>query len=42
MVETLYEINNVDEEEEAKDDEERLPSVWYQKSPWRADTYTQK
>lgn len=33
MAKTLYEINNVDEEEEAKDNEERLPLVLYQKSP---------
>ena len=33
MAETLYEINNIDEEEETKDDEEQLPSVPYQKAP---------
>ena len=32
MAETLYKISTVDEEQEAKDDEERLPSVIYQKS----------
>ena len=42
MAETLYEINNVNEEEESKDEEEGLPSVLYEKSPWQADIYTQK
>ena len=42
MAETLYKISTVDEEQEEKDDEERLPSVLYQKIPWRADIYTQK
>ena len=42
MAETLYELNNVDKKEEANDEEERLPSVLYQKSPWRADIYTHK
>ena len=32
MAETLYKISIVDEEQEAKDDEERLPSVLYQTS----------
>jgi hypothetical protein len=32
MAKTLYKISIVDEEQEAKDDEERLQSVMYQKS----------
>ena len=31
MAETLYKISVVNEEQEVKDDEERLPSVLYQK-----------
>ena len=31
MAKTLYKISIVDEEQEVKDDEERLPSVMYQK-----------
>ena len=42
MAETLYEINIVDEEQEAKDDKEWLPLVIYQKIPWWADIDTQK
>ena len=42
MAETLYEINTIGEEQEAKDDEEKLPSVMYQKIPWQANIYTQK
>lgn len=33
MDETLYKISIVDEEQEAKDDKEWLPSILYQKTP---------
>lgn len=42
MAETLYKISIVDEEKEAKEGEELLQSVLYQKIPWQADIYTQK